>query len=130
MTEAGARRRIPSSRANRYKVTGRERGLLASTKQHVNVNMRIPRTGITLAYAFALVLLGAAAAHAASREDEEHACRGDALRLCMADVPDKARITECMKQHYDQLSAPCRAMFDAPRGHGRAKGSSPANGGQ
>jgi len=58
------------------------------------------------------------AARAASRAEQEHACRGDALRLCAHDVPNKRKITACMKAHYDQLSPPCQAMFDKP---GRAK---------
>lgn len=61
------------------------------------------------------------AARAASRAEQEHACRRDALRLCANDVPNKARITACMKAHYDQLSPRCQAMFDQPETSARPK---------
>ena len=113
-----------------HKTAGRERRLLVPKKQQTNANMSVFRTRVPVVYAFALALFGATAAHAASRDKEEHACRGDALRLCMADVPNKARITECMKQHYDQLSPPCKSMFDAPNARGRSKRAAPASGAQ
>ncbi|HEY1608645.1 MAG TPA: hypothetical protein VGG24_05220 [Paraburkholderia sp.] len=61
------------------------------------------------------------AVHAASRDQQEHACRGDALRLCSADIPDKAKITACMKAHYDQLSPRCQTMFGKPPASNRPK---------
>ena len=74
------------------------------------------------ACAVAFAATGALAVHAATRDEQEHACRGDALRLCAADVPHKDRIAACMKQHYDQLSPGCQAMFDRPPPAGRASG--------
>ena len=53
-------------------------------------------------------------ARAASRAEQEHACRADAMRLCAHDVPNKSKITACMKEHYDQLTPQCQAMFDEP----------------
>ncbi|WP_322034266.1 hypothetical protein [Paraburkholderia sp. J76] len=49
-----------------------------------------------------------------SRDEQEHACRGDAFHFCASVIPNKEKITACMKQHYDQLSPPCKAMFDPP----------------
>jgi hypothetical protein len=62
--------------------------------------------------AASLVALGvAAAADAASRDEEAHACRGDAIRFCAIDIPNVAKITACMERHIDRLSPACRAMF-------------------
>jgi len=74
------------------------------------------------AFAVALLGLGATASHAASRKEQEHACRHDALHFCKADVPDEAKITECMKQHYAQLSPACQAMFGKPQPDSRSNG--------
>ncbi|WP_420816176.1 hypothetical protein [Paraburkholderia phosphatilytica] len=56
----------------------------------------------------------AGSAHAASRKEQEKACRGDAFRLCAAEIPSRAKIEACMKAHYDELSPPCKEMFDEP----------------
>ncbi|CAE6754585.1 hypothetical protein [Paraburkholderia nemoris] len=62
--------------------------------------------------AASLVALGAAtAARAATQDDQAKACRGDAMHFCAADIPNREKITACMKQHLDELSPPCRAMF-------------------
>jgi hypothetical protein len=58
------------------------------------------------------VTLGVAArANGATRDEQEHACRKDAIHFCVTEIPDKERITACMKQHVDELSPACRAMF-------------------
>jgi len=60
----------------------------------------------------ALALFAArAVAGAAPESDQAKACRGDALRFCLADIPHKDKITECMERHMSQLSPRCRAMF-------------------
>ncbi|HEY4294892.1 MAG TPA: hypothetical protein VGM85_00305 [Paraburkholderia sp.] len=62
--------------------------------------------------AASLFALGVAtSASAASRDEQSKACRGDALHFCAADIPNEAKITACMKQHIDELSPACRAMF-------------------
>ncbi|MFM0504175.1 hypothetical protein [Paraburkholderia caffeinilytica] len=62
--------------------------------------------------AASLVALGAVtAAHAATEDDQAKACRGDAMHFCATDIPNKEKITACMKQHLDELSPACRAMF-------------------
>lgn len=53
----------------------------------------------------------AAAAHAASRDEQTKACRGDAMHFCATDIPNEDKITACMKQHVNELSPRCRAMF-------------------
>ncbi|NKJ48607.1 hypothetical protein CIC12_18060 [Burkholderia sp. SG-MS1] len=59
-----------------------------------------------------LVALGAVtSANAASRDEQSKACRGDAMHFCAADIPNEDKITACMKQHIDELSPACRAMF-------------------
>ncbi|XUW92537.1 hypothetical protein OH764_22340 [Burkholderia sp. M6-3] len=64
-------------------------------------------------------------AHAATQDEQAKACRGDAMHFCAADIPNKAKITACMKQHVDELSPPCRAMFKG----GKKSGDSSANSG-
>ncbi|MFM0264506.1 hypothetical protein [Paraburkholderia sediminicola] len=62
--------------------------------------------------AASLVALGAVtAAHAAAQDDQAKACRSDAMHFCAVDIPNKEKITACMKQHLDELSPACRAMF-------------------
>lgn len=62
--------------------------------------------------AASLIALGCAVpAAAASRDDQAKACRGDAMHFCAADIPNEDKITACMKQHVDELSPACRAMF-------------------
>ena len=58
-----------------------------------------------------VALAGSAAARAASRDEQAHACRGDAIHFCAAEIPNEEKITACMKRHIDELSPPCRAMF-------------------
>ncbi|AIP37497.1 hypothetical protein DR64_7070 [Paraburkholderia xenovorans LB400] len=59
----------------------------------------------------------AAPANAATRDEQTKACRGDAMHFCAAEIPNKEKITACMKQHVDELSPACRAMF---KGHDKA----------
>ncbi|AOX21061.1 hypothetical protein [Kozakia baliensis] len=69
-------------------------------------------------------LIMAGGSHAATREEQSAACRGDAIRLCTFAIPNEAKITECMKKKIDQLSPRCRAMFkpaNAKQGHAKKK---------
>jgi hypothetical protein len=54
----------------------------------------------------------ATTAAAASRDEQTNACRIDALRFCLIDIPSESRITACMKKHMERLSPECKAMFD------------------
>jgi hypothetical protein len=56
---------------------------------------------------------GSVAFAASSDEDGNKACRHDAFRLCSSEIPDKEKIEACMKEHYDQLSPPCKKMFQS-----------------
>ncbi|MGA7781052.1 MAG: hypothetical protein WCA85_25560 [Paraburkholderia sp.] len=49
--------------------------------------------------------------HAASQDEQAKACRGDAMKFCSAEIPNKDKITACMKQHKKELSPGCQAMF-------------------
>ncbi|MBB2171738.1 hypothetical protein HLH35_06320 [Gluconacetobacter asukensis] len=66
--------------------------------------------------------------HAASREEQSAACRGDAIKLCTFAIPDEDKVAACMKKKVDQLSPRCRAMFEPAGkkkpGRGRAKSPS------
>lgn len=48
------------------------------------------------------------------RAQQEQACQDDAFRLCPDDVPDEARITNCLARQKAKLSPACRAMFTQP----------------
>jgi hypothetical protein len=76
--------------------------------------------------ASSLVALSAvSAAHAATEDDQAKACRGDAMHFCSAEIPNKEKITACMKQHIDELSPACRAMFKGgKKGDAKAKAAS------
>jgi len=50
-------------------------------------------------------------ANAATRDEQTQACRGDALRLCSSEIPNEDKITACMKQHVNELTPGCKAMF-------------------
>mgnify|MGYP001549415394 CR=1 FL=1 len=51
-------------------------------------------------------------AAAASSDQQDKACRGDAMHFCKAEIPNKQKIIVCMKQHMSELSPKCRAMFN------------------
>jgi hypothetical protein len=68
------------------------------------------RVSVLLA-ASLVVLSSANPVNAASRDEQTKACRGDAMHFCAADIPNEDKITACMKQHVDELSPACRAMF-------------------
>ena len=53
----------------------------------------------------------AAAQSGPSEAQKREACIADALRLCAAYLPDRARITECMISKRDQLSSQCQAIL-------------------
>ena len=61
----------------------------------------------------AFIAMGNNVAFAASQDDQDKACRSDAFRLCSSEIPNKDKIEACMKQHYDQLSPPCKKMFQS-----------------
>ncbi len=71
------------------------------------------RVGAVLAATLTLAAV-ASSGYAASQDDEDHACRGDAFHFCASEIPNKEKITACMKQHYAELSPPCKAMFKKP----------------
>jgi hypothetical protein len=44
--------------------------------------------------------------------EQARMCKGDAMRLCSADMPNVSAITACMYKHKDELSAGCLATFN------------------
>lgn len=82
--------------------------------------MKNPAKHVGKASALLVGLMLAMASHAASQDQQEHACRSDAFRFCKSEIPNKEKITACMKQHYDELSPPCKAMFKRPPKNGGA----------
>jgi hypothetical protein len=72
------------------------------------------RTTKTEAAVAAVLLIGltfSLTSYAATEEEQDQACRGDAFHFCSSEIPNREKIEACMKQHYDELSSPCKAMF-------------------
>ena len=44
--------------------------------------------------------------------EKRRLCTGDAMRLCMNDIPDVALVTTCMRRQKDNLSQGCKSVFD------------------
>jgi hypothetical protein len=55
-----------------------------------------------------------APSHAFTQEDQRRLCTGDVFRLCASEIPDRARITACMRRHRASLSPGCRSVFGKP----------------
>ena len=43
---------------------------------------------------------------------QQMACTPDVFRLCGAAIPDSNRIVACLRANTEQLSGPCRAVFE------------------
>ena len=80
--------------------------------------MRKPFDRMMKAGALLIGLTFAVASSGESRKEQEHACRGDAFHFCARAIPHKEKIAACLKQHYDELSPPCKAMFKKPSKNG------------
>ncbi len=63
-----------------------------------------------------LIVLGfiilSSAAYAQHSDEQARLCTGDAMRLCGAYIPDVDRITVCMRLQRENLSAPCKSVFE------------------
>jgi hypothetical protein len=53
------------------------------------------------------------------RAQQQAACEDDAYRLCPDEIPDEARVANCMARQRARLSPACRAMFDPARSRAR-----------
>jgi hypothetical protein len=51
----------------------------------------------------------------------EQACTPDAMRLCSEFVPDRAKITACMKAKHAQISKECRVAMAGGSGRGERR---------
>jgi hypothetical protein len=45
--------------------------------------------------------------------EQQMACTPDVWRLCSAQIPDVSRIVGCLRQNTEQLSNPCKAVFES-----------------
>jgi hypothetical protein len=72
------------------------------------------RTGLFGVAGLLLSVLPTAAPASVSKPtaEERGACMGDAISLCIAAIPNKARIASCLASKMSQLSPRCRAQFD------------------
>lgn len=55
----------------------------------------------------------AADAKAQVSAEAEQACTPDVFRLCNAYIPDRGRITACLRANRRALSAPCAGVFSS-----------------
>ena len=62
-----------------------------------------------------LLLWGAvtsvAEAQYSATAEQRRACTPDVYRLCAGEIPNRAKITACLRNHRDRLSEACRAVF-------------------
>lgn len=63
--------------------------------------------GLTLA-----ITASAAAPAQPTVEEQRRACTPDALRLCAHEIPNLARIIQCLRDNKPNLSSECRYMFE------------------
>jgi hypothetical protein len=55
------------------------------------------------------------------RAQQQAACEDDAYRLCPDEVPDEARVANCLGRQKASLSPACRAQFGSPPRHRRKR---------
>jgi hypothetical protein len=72
------------------------------------------RTGLFGVTGLLLTVLPTAAPASVNKPtaEERGACMSDAFSLCIAAIPNKARIASCLASKMSQLSPRCRAQFD------------------
>ncbi len=58
-----------------------------------------------------VILVGAAGAAGAQSPEAQQACTPDAMRLCGQFIPDRAKVTACMKAHHREWSEACRTAI-------------------
>jgi hypothetical protein len=62
-----------------------------------------------------VILVGAAGAAGAQSPEIQQACTPDAMRLCGQFIPDRERVTACMKAHHREWSEACRLATSGGR---------------
>jgi hypothetical protein len=55
-----------------------------------------------------------AKSQAFTEEDQRRLCTPDVFRLCSSEIPDRERITACMRKNRASLSEGCRSVFGKP----------------
>lgn len=61
--------------------------------------------------------------HAATRQQQSDACKGDALKFCTFDIPNEKKIAACLAAKRDKLTPACQAFFPADKGQKKTKKS-------
>jgi hypothetical protein len=78
------------------------------------IDRRLPvRTGFAAAYAV-VALLSLVGPAAAETPEQRRACTPDVFRLCAGEIPNRARIVNCLIRNHSRLSPACSAVFQPP----------------
>ena len=82
------------------------------------------RTLSTAAVALATILLvaGSAPARAQAAGNAEDLCTPDVMRLCNDFIPDRDKITVCLRKKFRAVSKECRDAMRSYGGGGKGKG--------
>ncbi|WP_148287799.1 hypothetical protein [Rhodopseudomonas sp. B29] len=76
-----------------------------------------PRFRRALTFAAVALAIGSIAmvtqaeAQYSATPEQRRACTPDVYRLCAGEIPNRARITACLKRQRESLSEACRAVF-------------------
>ena len=60
----------------------------------------------------AILAWPALAASSVSDDEQRQACMGDAFRLCLTDIPDRAAVRLCLAAKRAELTSECRSAYD------------------
>ena len=67
------------------------------------------------------VVLSAATLAIAQTQEEQDACKDDAMRVCGDAIPDRDQVYACLVRKVSTLSAPCKSIITASiRGNRRS----------
>ncbi len=77
----------------------------------------MPMKAAVALVALSLAMTSPALSQSGLRAEQQAACEDDAYRLCPDDIPDEARVANCMNRQKAKLSPGCRAMFPSSPRH-------------
>ena len=76
------------------------------------MQMHLPHIRKAAWFALGAVLVAAPASAESLDAEKRRLCTGDAMRLCMNEIPNVELVTICMRKQKDNLSEGCKSVFD------------------